>query len=59
MNEIKSLFCSQFIFITKALDIIFVYTKFNAECKEKKTFNPSIKVFKLSKWQINHLTHVL
>jgi len=60
MSEIETLFVNNlYLFITKALDIIFIHTKFNAESKEKKKFNPLIEAPKLFKYQINHLTHVL
>lgn len=50
MNEIETLFVHNlYLFITKASDIIFIHTKFNAESKEKKTFNKLIEAPKLSK----------
>lgn len=51
MNEIESLFAhNSYLFVNKSLDIIFAHTKFNAECKEKKTFNLLIEVYKISKY---------
>lgn len=60
MSKIKTLFVHNlYLFMTKAFDIIFIHTKFNAERKEEKTFNTLIEAHKAFKLQINHLTHVL
>lgn len=60
MSKIKTLFVHNlYLFMTKALDIIFIHTKFNAESKEEKTFNTLIEAYKVSKLKINHLTHIL
>jgi hypothetical protein len=50
MSKTETLFVNNlYLFITKTHDIIFIYTKFNAESKEIKTFNPLIEAPKLSK----------
>jgi len=47
MIDIKPLFVNNLcLFINKASDIIFIYTKLNVKSKERSTFNLSIKVFK-------------
>lgn len=43
-----------YLFVTEALDIIFIHPKFNDKYKERTMFKQLIEVFKLSKHQITH-----
>ncbi len=47
MDKIETLFVyNLYLFINKAFEITFINMRFNAESKEKKTFNPLIEVLK-------------
>jgi len=50
MSKIETLFVNNlYLVITKAPDIIFIHTKFNAESNKKKTFNPLIEALNIPK----------